>query len=664
MMSKDNPVNEKEGQTTYFLAKIFGISADEFSSFMQPTIRTTHAPANKVARMAGVMSLKNQPEFFADAPWRLEPDQVFLPVTIYIRDANIHSDDFSPWRLDNLLVEQWMEPGSWSKLATITPPIMPGVNSRGDINQGFWVHSLKIPILEMPTWTPGNYVHLRVKFIGSPYPYQKTHSIERHIQTLRAAHPLPLGRASFPDGARKWFYGDTHYHSAYTNDVKEFGAPIPETRLAGQGIGLDWLVITDHSTDLDEIDPGYSGRSRWERLKRELSSPAISDDRFRFILGEEITLIGRNNGLVHMLAIGAMGAMIEGAFLPDEGGSIETNIFKEAIEFIIKNGQGYPDNLNQQLFGKVNRLEDVMGRLSDRTLTFAAHPYNIAQVPPARWDEQDLSHSRLTGHEFWNGRIRRNAKQTNNPFMRNSWTDPATLKSRDEARIKKLMQLACEKWEAHLMRGVDEWVLGASLPSRKPVFIGGSDAHGDFNYHTGMAWDYSKVDMVDDDALGRVRTAIFLPDHQSTLVPGVDEILAALKKGSCIVTDGPIIEFHLRQKGHVANMGETLFITGGSEPELLVNTYSTPEFGEVQNVEVITYPNAPRKKPPSHSIVKKGQDKELILNGMRGYCRVQAMSTGVDGEQYCCFTNPIWFLIEGEQIQKMKVFFSSQMIEQ
>jgi hypothetical protein len=40
------------------------------------------------------------------------------------------------------------------------------------------------------------------------------------------------------------------------------------------------------------------------------------------------------------------------------------------------------------------------------------------------------------------------------------------------------------------------------------------------------------------------------------------------------------------------------------------------------------------------------------------------MITGVDGEQYCCFTNPIWFLIEGEQIQKMKVFFSSQMIEQ
>jgi hypothetical protein len=661
MMSKDGSPKEKEDQITKFLAKLFGITSEKFLSLVQPPDHPANAPTGKVARMAGVMSLKNQPEFYADAPWRLEPDQDLLRVTIYIRDANIRSEDYSPWRLDNLLIEQWLAGQSWFKLASITPPILPGINSQGDISQGFWVHSLKIPIAEIKNWSPGDSAHLRVKFTGSPYPYQKTQTIERHIETLRANTPLPLGRASISTGARRWFYGDTHYHSAYTNDVKEFGAPIPETRAAGQAIGLDWLVITDHSTDLDEIDPGYGGIGRWERLKAELSAPGVSDERFRFILGEEITLFGKNNGLVHMLAIGALDKMVEGAFLPEGGGTIKTDLWREAIEAILKNGQGYPDDLPEQLFGKVNRFEDVLHMLPENTLAFAAHPYSIAQVPPAKWDEEDLSHARLNGHEFWNGRIRRSAKQTDNPFARKGWSDPVALKHQDEARIKKLLQLVSEKWEPHLIRGVEEWAAGTPLPARRPVFIGGSDSHGDFNYHAGMAWDYSKVDMVDDDALGRVRTAIFLPKHQSATVPDVDEILAALKKGSCVVTDGPILEFQLHHKGQVAYMGETLLVSGSGDPEITIIAHSTPEFGEVEQAEVITYLKARKRNRPNHLIVKKDQPAMLKLDGSQGYCRVQAVSTGASGEQFCCFTNPAWLLFEGGQRKQLKILFSSRM---
>jgi hypothetical protein len=606
-MSKAGSTKERKDQITNFLAKIFGITSEEFLSYVQTPNRPANVPADKVARMAGVMSLKNQPEFFADAPWRLEPDQDSLPITIYIRDANVQSPDYGPWRLDNLLIEQSIAQHRWFKLATITPPILPGINSQGDINQDFWVHSIQIPIAEIQYWSPGNYVHLRVKFTGSPYPHHKTSTFERNIETLRAENALPLGWATNPAGSRKWFYGDTHYHSAYTNDIKEFGAPILETRTAGQAIGLDWLVITDHSTDLDEIDMGYDGKSRWEHLKSELSSSNISDDRFRFLLGEEINLIGKDNRLVHMLAIGALDKMIEGAFLPEVGNTIETNLWRETIEKILKYSDGYPSNIPKQLFGKINQFEHVLSMLPDNSLTFAAHPYSVAQVPPAKWDEQDLSHARLTGHEFWNGRTRKSAIQTDNPFARKGWTDPVTIKSRDDARIIKLLQLVSKKWEPHLMRGVEEWVLGTPLPSRRPVFVGGSDAHGDFNYHAGMAWDYTKVDMVDDNALGRVRTAIYLPKNQSVSVPDVDEILAALKTGSCVVTDGPILEFQLQHKGQDAYMGEALLVSGDGVPELKVIAHSTPEFGVVENVEVITYFKAQREKQPNHYLMKKDQ---------------------------------------------------------
>ena len=439
---------------------------------------------------------------------------------------------------------------------------------------------------------------------------------------------------------------------------KRIRCSITQTRTAGQAIGLDWLVITDHSTDLDEIDQGYDGKSRWERLKTELVSFDISDDQFRFLLGEEITLIGKDNRFVHMLAIGALDKMIEGAFLPEVGNTIEINLWRKAIENILKHSHGYPSNILIQLFGKLNEFENVLGLLSDNTLTFAAHPYNVAQVPPAKWDEQDLSHSRLTGHEFWNGRTRRSAKQTDNPFASKGWTDPVSIKSRDDVRITKLLKLVSKKWEPHLMRGVEEWELGTPLPSRRPVFVGGS-AHGDFNYHAGMAWDYTKVDIVDDNALGRVRTAISLPKNQSTSVPGVDEILAALKKGACVATDGPILEFHLQHKGQAAYMGESLFVSGDGDPEMKIVAYSTPEFGAVTHVDVMIYFKGQKANIPSSLTLGAGNTNARSAGRGAGLlppanpdCRDEWRTI------LLLYKNPIWFwLTEGSNKDVLHLTF-------
>jgi hypothetical protein len=338
-MSKSHSHPEKDDQVTKISASMFGIIPDKFRSYGKPLDRLAEIPEDKVARMPAMLSFKNKPEFWTDASWRLEPDQDYVPISMYIRDANIDSPGNGPWRLDILTVEQSLTDQSWYQLATLTPQGLPNISSHGEINQGYWSHSIKIPISDIQIWLPGSYVHLRVKFTGSAHPYKKTSTIEKHIEVFRAEFSLPLARASTSYGPRKWFYGDTHYHSAYTNDIKEFGSPIPETRAAGKAIGLDWIVITDHSTNLDEIDPGYGGKTRWERLKTELSSTEISDDQFRFILGEEITLIGKDYRLVHMLAMEALDQMIEGAFLPEESNRIDINFYRTVIESIIKLGR-------------------------------------------------------------------------------------------------------------------------------------------------------------------------------------------------------------------------------------------------------------------------------------------------------------------------------------
>jgi hypothetical protein len=42
----------------------------------------------------------------------------------------------------------------------------------------------------------------------------------------------------------------------YTNNIAEFGMPIPATRRAAAAIGIHWMTITDHSCDLDETGDG------------------------------------------------------------------------------------------------------------------------------------------------------------------------------------------------------------------------------------------------------------------------------------------------------------------------------------------------------------------------------------------------------------------------
>jgi hypothetical protein len=195
---------------------------------------------------------------------------------------------------------------------------------------------------------------------------------------------------------------------------------------------------------------------------------------------------------------------------------------------------------------------------------------------------------------------------------------------------------------------VEEWSSNSAHPIRRPVFIAGSDAHGDFNYHTGMAWDYSRLDLVDDNALGRVRTIIYIPGHQGDLVPSTETILAALKKGACIVTDGPILEFSIQSGGQRATMGEVMNVCPDDDVEMVIEAHTTPEFGPVAEVEVVNYFKGQRKKSPYVSVINAGKTETVKMNGNQGYCRVQAQTVGQSGESYCCFTNPIWIrVLEG-----------------
>lgn len=642
----DDPIQEltdEQVQTLRFFTGIFGTQMTGRESF------TTYLSAEPPIG-------RNQPEFWADAPWRIEPDQDEISLLFLVRDTNITSPAKGPWRLDMLKVEQRTPDHPWESILAFLPSDLPYVDERGFFQCRTWTHSVKIPLTELLDSIRGKTILLRVTFIGSYFPYEKLSNIEVHLKTYLAEYALPLSRVARSNQPRQWFYGDTHYHSAYTNDIKEIGNPVSESCQAAHAIGLDWLVITDHSCDLDDDDPDISPKRRWDRLIADVSNPEISNDQFRCILGEEITLGGEGENLIHMLAFGGMDEMVEGAFLPDQGG-IMTEVLQETIKKLLKKASkygGYSQKESQRLFGTVHPFEEVLDMLPAETLTFAAHPFQFAQPPPpGKWDNERLYHPRLTGFEFWNGRSRRNAKLTFNPFEKSGWKDPAEQIKNDQARIKKLQASVESKWDLALRRGLARWADADELPSLRPVFIAGTDAHGSFNYSVGMSWDYRRRLVVDDNALGRVRTVVYLPDYYTDILPPEQNILAAVKKGSCVVTDGPIIEFLLEHNGETARMGDVLTISSGDDIKLEILTYSTPEFGSVEQVEVVTCFRHYRKS--AKTIIIKDDAKTIELNGLQGYCRVFAQTVGLSGELFCCFTNPIWVRITDGVERKLQV---------
>ncbi len=647
-MGRSNETGREQGQIVRFFADVFGLPREDFE-------RLGRAPEGATPRMVGVLRLRNQPEFWVDAPWRIEPDLDSIPVSFHLREANLQPPGMGPWRLDVLLVEQELPDGSWLKLAELLPGDLPGIDEQGFSTTDLWVHGISLPLAALQGAECGQKVHLRALFLGRFAPHDELASVEIHLEVLLAAEGLPGGRAAAGSGPRQWFYGDTHYHSAYTNDPKEFGGAILEARRAGRAVGLDWLAVTDHSCDLDEVDAGQGSRRRWDRLADDIASPAISDKDFRCILGEEITFLGHKGWPLHMLAFGDMDEMVEGAFLPADSSAPEMVLAREALQAIVQAGTGYKPDILDRLFGKVLGLDEVMARLPAGTLTFAAHPFDFAQVPPARWSREDLAHERLTGYEFWNGRVRAKAGRTPNPFA--AWKDAGELAEADEARIEKLQEQAAERWDPQLQRGVRHWLRGEKLPAWRPVLIAGADAHGDFNYHVGWAWDYRRFD-VNDNALGRARTAVYLPRHAADGLPTVADILAALRQGACVATDGPIVDFCLEQGGRVASLGELLEVSGPENVILRATAHTTAEFGPVTEVEVVSYWAGQQGRKPRHTVVKAGDPAVLDLDGRRGYCRLQARSAGPAGECFCCFTNPIWLRVMDGGVRQVQLLFS------
>jgi hypothetical protein len=120
----------------------------------------------------------------------------------------------------------------------------------------------------------------------------------------------------YPDNA---YPGDLHYHSSFTSDQIEYGADLDTTRQMGLASGLRWVGVTDHSYDLDDRvddflrnDPALP---KWRMMQNACAS--LSDEAFRFLPGEELSVGNTKRENIHLLVFGRTD------FLPGKGDSAE-----------------------------------------------------------------------------------------------------------------------------------------------------------------------------------------------------------------------------------------------------------------------------------------------------------------------------------------------------
>lgn len=274
-------------------------------------------------------------------------------------------------------------------------------------------------------------------------------------------HSYPSGRKTrlrvslssddLPD-SRRVAYGDVHYHSQYTDDAVEFGAPIEATAKMAKAMGLSFFAVTDHSYDLDDDpkDPAQSDPRlrKWNRFLAECAS--LDGGEVAVLPGIELSAGNGKGQNVHLLILN-----------PDRFHSGRGDSGKMGLK-------NRPDE----------SVADILKDLGPGELAIAAHPFQKLSLPERLllrrgiWGVGDIREKNLAGLQIFNGRENRNLKRS------------------------------LEIWADILSRG------------EKKFIFAGNDAHGNFNRQIRMGIPFVRLKIEDTQRFGYMKTGVLAEDRR------------------------------------------------------------------------------------------------------------------------------------------------------
>jgi hypothetical protein len=487
---------------------------------------------------------------------------------------------------------------------------------------------------------PFEVIDLKASFYADDWPAQ-----DFYLRVRLNAPPLP----QLPG----WYRGDVHYHSAFTDNPAERGNPLSVTKRTALQSDLNWMVLADHSTDLAE-----------EEYAKELEeAKGYRDGRFLFIRGEEVTVAsaGQSNfTTLHMLAFPS-------PHDPDRGFQDATGNPGSSI----LTGDGSPGSAAMPLKGALARVVAAGG------FAYAAHPFDPIS-PILRGGSWDVSldflasggqglQAGLVGLESWNRATTRTADDAGDPYCIRLAADPSACFQPDKdanqyTRLEKGIELG---WRPLLLDGLKYSENAGGSQPFKTFMAAGSDAHGDFNFEATMdALDFLSKPMrgfsgyAEDNAVGKLSTVTFCPGGMG---PRGENVLHALHDGRTVLSNGPLLVagFDVNGNGSIddpedVTIGQEYSPAAKGVLPLQVQWVSSDEFGSLQSLRLIIGSKTGEAEPIEIQIPAP---MRLASNGLFpidlasqlekagagwAYVRLEARSVNSGGEEFRCYTNPIW----------------------
>lgn len=609
--------------------------------------------------------------FRADAPWVLRnQEDPYLPIYLEIingveKAAHTTGSTLAPYLPREPLklngVNVFVKP-SGARRQFASDPLLLGAgreftfDARTD-GQPLVIQERLKKTLEVPHEIMEAY--LSQHFIGGPFPLLDLKvsfhlvgwtSQDFYLRVRPNAPPLPR----LPN----WYRGDMHYHSGFTDNPAERGYPLTVTKQAALHSGLDWLVLADHSTDLNA--------ERYAQELREIQHQR--DGRFVYIRGEELTLASGKEALFRTVHMVAMPDPAD----PDKGFPDAAN----PSDAVIVTGDG-------SVVSPALPVKDALARIAAAGgFAYAAHPFDPIS-PLMRggiWDmEADLLApggkqlpAGLVGLEPWNRATSVTADDARDPFCLHPDADPAACFQPDKdanqyARLEKGIE---QGWLPLLRKGLEPREGSPDAPGFKVFLAAGSDAHGDLNYEATM----DVVDFLskpargvsgyaEDNAMGKISTVVHAP---AGMGPRGENVLAALREGRSVLSNGPLLiaGFDRNANGSLddpddVGIGQDLSGSLSSLPPLQVAWVSSEEFGLLESLRLIvgaaSGEGSPQQIPfPSaKALASQGLvpfDLRPWLEKTPGgwlYVRLEARTRNSTGEEFRCYTNPIWVRVTG-----------------
>ncbi len=590
-------------------------------------------------------------DFMMDAPWRVKDVSTAIPLTIILKDCDtddirelhwircwdVTSGEVILWDHDfgdEQLGDDAYEHNFWTYITTVTEghPSLPDGTLLTPANLGY---------------TAGDAIQLKVSvyYKDDWFNYTETRYLRVHVAP--AAYP-------WPDG---WYGGDTHYHTLYTNNIAEYGAPVPAVAMTGEAMGLSWLTATDHSCDLDETGDGSFSyaTTHWEyTIQDEGGTTTTYRDNTSFgsswnALGDDIAQVDSPDFRMYR------GVEINLA-------SIDGDTYDKTLHCLFYN-DAYISSPHSGALGErpvSPSLPDGLGQIAGGGFAYAAHPMSDLggewggidwTVNGAMWGDEDLDYA--VGHERFSGLEAFNTRQTRfSSDQMNPWADFDAGETPGDPYPQELLE-GITAWDELIVANLD--------PLEKTFLAGGSDAHGDFNYAPTLSLD----NYATDNAIGKVQTVAYVPGpYGPGSLPPMSEILAAYRAGHTVVTDGPFVTLGVDATGDYDLDDPDDLIVGESGtwdanfPTPLILTWaSTTEFGRLAEVKLIGIDSGgtstlalfdPRATGQGFGGTSVIEFPAESFSGMRAF-RVEC-STGTTGDDYRAYANPVWVDFDATEV--------------